>query len=90
MRAAPSDSSGSTPSRQEHQSGEQPVRGLCGMQSVPEQIGVRVRAAHVLGCEAHHAARDSLTGLLFDIGGFGVERPGLTVNDRYWELFLAD
>jgi hypothetical protein len=34
--------------------------------------------------------RDSLTGLLFDIGGFGVERPGLTVNDRYWELFLAE
>ena len=34
--------------------------------------------------------RDSLTGLLFDVGGFGVERPGLTVNDRYWELFLAD
>ncbi len=33
--------------------------------------------------------RDSLTGLLFDIGGFGVERPGLTINDRYWELFLA-
>ena len=34
--------------------------------------------------------RDSLTGLLFDIGGFGVERPGLTVNDRYWELVLAE
>ena len=34
--------------------------------------------------------RDSLTGLLFNVGGFGVERPGLTVNDRYWEFFLAD
>jgi hypothetical protein len=34
--------------------------------------------------------RDSLTGLLFAFGGFGVERPGLTVNDRYWELFLSD
>jgi len=34
--------------------------------------------------------RDSITGLLFRIGGFGVERPGLTVNDRYWELFLTD
>jgi hypothetical protein len=34
--------------------------------------------------------RDSLTGLLFDVGGFGVERPGLTVNDRYWELVLND
>jgi hypothetical protein len=34
--------------------------------------------------------QDSLTGLLFDVGGFGVERPGLTVNDHYWELFLAD
>jgi hypothetical protein len=34
--------------------------------------------------------RDSLTGLLFDVGGFGIERPGLTVNDRYWELSLAD
>ena len=34
--------------------------------------------------------RDSLTGLLFDVGGFGIERPGLTVNDRYWELVLND
>lgn len=34
--------------------------------------------------------RDSITGLLFDVGGFGVERPGLTVNDRYWDLFLAE
>ncbi len=24
------------------------------------------------------------------IGGFGVERPGLTVNDRYWELVLTE
>ena len=34
--------------------------------------------------------RDSLTGLLLDVGGFGVEPPGLTVNDRYWELVLPD
>ena len=34
--------------------------------------------------------RDSLTGLLFAIGGLGVERPGLTVNDRYWELVLTE
>lgn len=34
--------------------------------------------------------QDPLTGLLFDVGGFGVERPGLTVNDRYWELVLAE
>ena len=34
--------------------------------------------------------RDSLTDLLFDVGGFGVERPGLTVNDRYWQRVLAD
>jgi hypothetical protein len=34
--------------------------------------------------------RDSLTGLLFSIGGLGVERPGLTVNDRYWELVLTE
>jgi hypothetical protein len=34
--------------------------------------------------------RDPLTGLLFAIGGLGVERPGLTVNDRYWELVLAE
>jgi hypothetical protein len=33
--------------------------------------------------------RDSLTDLLYDVGGFGVERPGLTVNDRYWERVLA-
>jgi hypothetical protein len=34
--------------------------------------------------------RDSLTSLLFEVGGFGVERPGLTVDDRYWELVLAE
>ena len=34
--------------------------------------------------------RDSLTGLLFSIGVSGVERPGLTVNDRYWELVLTE
>lgn len=34
--------------------------------------------------------RDSLTGLLYDVGGFGIEPPGLTVDDRYWELVLAD
>ena len=34
--------------------------------------------------------RDAVTSMLFDVGGFGVERPDLTVNDHYWELFLAD
>ena len=34
--------------------------------------------------------RDSLTDLLFAVGGLGVERPGLTVNDRYWELVLTE
>lgn len=34
--------------------------------------------------------RDSLTGLLFAIGIEEVERPGLTVNDRYWELVLTE
>jgi hypothetical protein len=34
--------------------------------------------------------RDPLTGLLFSIGGLGVERPGLTINDRYWELVLTE
>jgi hypothetical protein len=33
--------------------------------------------------------RDALTGLLHDVG-FGVGDPGLTVNDRYWELVLTD
>jgi hypothetical protein len=33
--------------------------------------------------------QDTVTGLLFDVGGFGVERPGLTVNDHYWELSIA-
>lgn len=36
------------------------------------------------------ALRDSITGLLFEVGGFGVERPGLTVDDRYWETFLTE
>ena len=30
--------------------------------------------------------QDAVTGLLFDVGGFGVERPGLTVNDAWWEI----
>lgn len=51
-------------------------------------------AADALRADATVAAvddlRDTITGLLFDVGGFGVVRPGLTVNDRYWELFLAD
>jgi hypothetical protein len=33
--------------------------------------------------------RDALTGILADLGGFGVQPPDLTVNDAYWELFLA-
>jgi hypothetical protein len=36
------------------------------------------------------ALQDAVTGLLFDVGGFGVQRPGLTVNDSYWELFLPE
>jgi hypothetical protein len=42
------------------------------------------------GVIAVDALRDSLTGLLFDVGGFGVEPPGLTIDDRYWELVLTD
>jgi hypothetical protein len=34
--------------------------------------------------------QDAVTGLLFEVGGFGVQRPGLTVNDSYWELFLPE
>jgi hypothetical protein len=34
--------------------------------------------------------RDPLTGLLYEVGGLGVVRPGLSINDRYWELFLAE
>jgi hypothetical protein len=30
-----------------------------------------------------------VTGLLFDVGGFGVVRPGLTVNDAWWEVSPA-
>ena len=33
--------------------------------------------------------RDAITGFFSDIGGFGVQPPDLTVNDAYWELFLA-
>lgn len=32
--------------------------------------------------------RDQLTDLL--VGGFGLEPPGLTVDDRYWDLVLAE
>ena len=30
--------------------------------------------------------QDAVTGLLFDVGGFGVTLPGLTVNDAWWEV----
>ena len=33
--------------------------------------------------------RDSITGFLSDLGGFGVQPPDLTVNDAYWDLFLS-
>jgi hypothetical protein len=48
--------------------------------------GLRADAAvaHVDGLQ------DSITGLLLEVGGFGVERPGLTVNDRYWETILSE
>lgn len=32
--------------------------------------------------------QDALTGLLGEVGGFGVEPPDLTLNDAYWRLFL--
>lgn len=34
--------------------------------------------------------QDPLTGLLYGVGGFGIDPPGLTVNDRYWELGLVE
>jgi hypothetical protein len=34
--------------------------------------------------------RDAVTDLLQDVGGFGVQRPDLTIDDEYWELYLAD
>jgi hypothetical protein len=36
------------------------------------------------------ALQDVVTELLLDVGAFDVQRPGLTVNDSYWELFLPD
>jgi hypothetical protein len=42
------------------------------------------------GVVAVEGLRDSLTELMFAIGGLGVERPGLTVDDRYWELVLNE
>lgn len=53
-------------------------------------------AAAIDALRAHPAVarvdglRDVVTSLLLDVGGFGVERPDLTVNDAYWELFLSD
>lgn len=47
-------------------------------------IGEDPSVAHVDGLQ------DALTGLLFEIGGLGVVLPGLTVDDRYWSLFLSD
>ena len=34
--------------------------------------------------------RDPLTGLLAEVGGLGVEPPGLTVNDAYWDVSAPD
>jgi hypothetical protein len=33
--------------------------------------------------------QDALTGLLYQVGGFGVVRPGVTVNDAWWEITPA-
>ena len=53
--------------------------------------GEAVRALRDHADVAHvGGSRDSLTDLLFEVGGLGVQRPGLTINDRYWELFLND
>jgi hypothetical protein len=30
--------------------------------------------------------QDAVTGLLYQIGGFGIVRPGVTVNDAWWEV----
>lgn len=65
------------------------VDGLTAMVGYLDDVAVeQLRAsADVVAVDS---LRDSLTGLLFDVGGFGVERPGLTINDRYWELVLKD
>jgi hypothetical protein len=34
--------------------------------------------------------QDTLTELLVGVSGLGLEPPGLAVNDRYWEIVLAD
>src|SRR3972149_5620573 len=34
--------------------------------------------------------RDTVTGILAEVGGFGVEAPDLTIDDAYWELYLRD
>lgn len=33
--------------------------------------------------------QDAVTGLLYQIGGFGVVRPGVTVNDAWWQITPA-
>ena len=38
---------------------------------------------------ASASCRTPSPGLLFEVGGFGVVRPGLTVNDAWWELFAS-
>jgi hypothetical protein len=65
------------------------VDGLTAMAGYLDDVAVEQlrKSADVAAVDS---LRDSLTGLLYDVGGFGVERPGLTINDRYWELVLKD
>lgn len=65
------------------------VDGISAVAGYLDEYAVTQLRAHA-DVAAVDGLRDSITGLLYDIGGFGVERPGLTVNDRYWELVLTD
>jgi len=63
------------------------VAGITAMVGYHDDLATRQLRASA-DVAAVDGLQDRLTGLLLDVGGFGVERPGLTVDDRYWELVL--
>ena len=65
------------------------VEGLTAMVGYLDDLAVGQLRGHS-DVAAVDELQDQLTGLLAGVGGLGVERPGLTVDDHYWELFLTD
>ncbi|CAN5681260.1 hypothetical protein BH23CHL8_BH23CHL8_27840 [soil metagenome] len=66
--------------------GVQPAGVVAGGGAFPEDALEQLRGSPVVA--SVEPRQDAVTGLLGEVGGFGVEPPDLTLNDAYWRLFL--